>query len=139
MHEDRRRIVPVLSNSHRCGVAPRTYRYSMCQNDEAPPPSWRAGGKRAEALEVLLSEAVELCDFDGELADTLSSQLGLPRRRESTPLPDTVQSDRSMTALRMLVDAATKSCDSDFPGILTCIRLLVAHVDLKSRSNITLH
>jgi hypothetical protein len=50
-----------------------------------------------------------------------------------------LQSDRSMTALRMLVDAATKSCDSDFPGILTCIRLLVAHVDLKSCSNITLH
>jgi hypothetical protein len=110
----------------------------MSEDDEAPP-SCRGGGKRATTCTSFFAEAVQLRDFDWHLADALSKHLRVARQRRSAALPAIHRQDRAMIAVRMLVYAATTAFDSDLPGILTCIKLLVAYVDLKSCSNMTLH
>jgi hypothetical protein len=92
-------------------------------------------------LDDFLGEALAVC-FQGDpgLATTLSMilDLRLQIRRPHLCRAET-PADSLMTALRMLVHAATEVEDANCQQILECIELLADHMDFASRSKMRLH
>jgi hypothetical protein len=92
-------------------------------------------------LDDFLCEALAVC-FQGDpgLATTLAIilDLRLQVRRPHLFRAET-RADSLMTALRMLVHAATEVKDTNCRQILECIEMLADHMDFASRSQAHLH
>jgi hypothetical protein len=92
-------------------------------------------------LDGFLGEALAVC-FQGDpgLAATLARILGLKLKvRQHHLCRAETRSDSLMTALRMLVHAATEVEDRNCRQILDCIEMLADHMDFASRSQAAVH
>jgi hypothetical protein len=95
----------------------------------------------AANLDDFLGEALAVC-FQGDpgLATTLAMILDLRLQiRQPHLCRAETRADSLMTALRMLVHAATEVEDANCRQILECIELLADHMDFASRSQTRLH
>jgi hypothetical protein len=92
-------------------------------------------------LDGFLGEALAVCfQGDPEVATTLASILGLRVEvRQRHLCRAETRSDSLMTALRMLVHAATEVEDTNCRQILECIELLADYMDFASRSQALVH
>jgi hypothetical protein len=95
----------------------------------------------AANLDDFLGEALAVC-FQGDpgLATTLARILDLRLQiRQPHLCRAETRADSLMTALRMLVHAATEVEDANCRQVLECIELLADHMDFASRSQPRLH
>jgi hypothetical protein len=92
-------------------------------------------------LDGFLSEALAVCfQGDPEVATTLALILGLKLEVQQRHLCRAeTRSESLMTALRMLVHAATEVEDANCQQILECIELLADYMDFASRSQALVH